>query len=115
MSADAKHQAGSDERDARTSRPASANGSDMRGAYDPGGPPGGSGPTALASDHAGAEDVLDVEGATRLLKIGRNTVYELVARNEIPHRRLGKQIRFSRAAIMRWLDPWSSQGAKERQ
>jgi len=37
----------------------------------------------------------------------------LVARNAIPHRRLGKQIRFSRAAIMRWLDPWSSQGAKE--
>jgi excisionase family DNA binding protein len=59
--------------------------------------------------------VLDVEGAMNLLRIGRNTVYDLVARNEIPHRRLGKQIRFSRAAIMRWLDPWSSQGAKERQ
>jgi hypothetical protein len=25
------------------------------------------------------------------------------------------KIRFSRAAIMRWLDPWSSQGAKEGQ
>ena len=59
--------------------------------------------------------VLDVEDVARLLRIGRNTVYELVGRNEIPHRRLGKQIRFSRAALMRWLDSWSSQGAKERQ
>ncbi len=59
--------------------------------------------------------VLDVEDVARLLRVGRNTVYELVGRNEVPHRRLGKQIRFSRAALMRWLDPWSSQGAKEGQ
>jgi len=71
--------------------------------------------SAAASEAAVLDDVLDVEGAARLLRIGRNTIYELVGRNEIPHRRLGKQIRFSRAAIMRWLDPWSSQGAKEGQ
>ena len=57
--------------------------------------------------------VLDVEDVARLLRVGRNTIYELVGRNEIPSRRLGKQIRFSRAAIMRWLDAWSSRGAKE--
>ena len=51
-----------------------------------------------------AGSVLDVDEVARLLRIGRNTIYELVARNEIPHRRCGKQIRFSRAAIMRWLD-----------
>jgi excisionase family DNA binding protein len=62
-----------------------------------------------------ADEVLDVEDVARLLRVGRNTIYELVGRNEIPHRRLGKQIRFSRAVLMRWLDPWSSQGAKERQ
>jgi excisionase family DNA binding protein len=61
------------------------------------------------------DDVLDVSAASKLLRVGRNTVYELVGRNQIPHRRLGKQIRFSRAAIMRWFDSWSSQGAKERQ
>jgi excisionase family DNA binding protein len=59
--------------------------------------------------------VLDVTEAARLMRVGRNTVYELVGRNQIPHRRLGKQIRFSRAAIMRWLDPWSLQSAKEGQ
>ncbi len=61
------------------------------------------------------DNVLDVEQAARLLRVGRNTIYELVGRNEIPHRRLGKQIRFSRDALMSWLGSWSSQGAKERQ
>jgi excisionase family DNA binding protein len=62
-----------------------------------------------------ADEVIDVEAVARLLRIGRNTVYTLVSRNEIPHRRLGKQIRFHRVAVMQWLATWSSQGAKERQ
>ena len=59
------------------------------------------------------DPVLDVEEVARLLRVGRNTIYELVARNEIPHRRLLKQIRFSRAAVMAWLGPCGrSQGAQ---
>jgi excisionase family DNA binding protein len=50
-----------------------------------------------------ARDVLDVPQVAILLAVGRNTIYALVARNEIPHRRLGKAIRFSRAAVMQWL------------
>ena len=50
-----------------------------------------------------------------MLRVGCNKIYEMVARNEIPHRRFGRRIRFSRAAIMRWLDSWSLQVAKERQ
>ena len=57
-------------------------------------------------------DVLDVPSVARLLNVGRNTVYALVAKNQIPPRRLGKQIRFSRAAVVQWLS-WSWQGAKE--
>jgi excisionase family DNA binding protein len=68
-----------------------------------------------ANDEQPTDAVLDVDETASLLRIGRNTVYDLVGRNEIPHRRLGKQIRFSRRALMRWLDSWSSQGAKERQ
>lgn len=59
-------------------------------------------------------DVLDVPQVASLLSVGRNTIYGLVARNEIPHRRLGKAIRFSRAAVMSWLSSWSSRDAKER-
>ena len=73
-------------------------------------------PVRPANDEQPAPDtVLDVDEVARLLRLGRNTIYELVGRNEIPHRRCGKQIRFSRAAIMRWLASWSSQGAKEGQ
>jgi len=59
-------------------------------------------------------DVLDVAQVASLLAVGRNTIYTLVAKNQIPHRRLGKAIRFSRAAVMSWLSSWSSQDAKER-
>ncbi len=60
-----------------------------------------------------AGDVLSVTDISRLLRVGRNAVYGLVSRNEIPHRRIGKQIRFSRAAVMRWLSSWSLQVAKK--
>lgn len=48
-------------------------------------------------------DVLDVPHVASLLRVGRNTIYALVAKNQIPHRRLGKTIRFSRSAVMSWL------------
>lgn len=59
-------------------------------------------------------DVLDVPQVAHLLGVGRNTIYALVAKNQIPHRRLGKAIRFSRAAVMSWLASWSSRDAEER-
>lgn len=66
-----------------------------------------------AADVDAAGDVLTVDEVAALLKVGRNAVYEAVGRNEIPHRRIGKQIRFSRRALVSWFDSWSSQGAKE--
>ncbi len=72
-------------------------------------------PAVEPSVGVAAEPVLDVDAVAALLRIGRNTIYELVGKNAIPHRRLGKQIRFSRDAIMRWLGSWSWRDAKERQ
>jgi excisionase family DNA binding protein len=60
------------------------------------------------------EDVIDVRAVAKLVHVGRNTLYAMVARDEIPHRRFGRCIRFSRTAVVRWLASWSSQGAKER-
>ncbi len=64
-------------------------------------------------EHDVTDGVLSVEDAASLLHVGRNTIYGLVAQNKIPHRRLGKAIRFSRVALMAWLASWSLQGAKE--
>ena len=48
-------------------------------------------------------DVLTVDQAAALLRVGRNAVYDAVNRGEIPHRRIGKTIRLSRTALIRWL------------
>ena len=68
-----------------------------------------------ATSAESADEVIDVAAVGKMLRIGRNTIYEMVARNEIPHRRFGRRIRFSRTAIMRWLDSWSPRIAKEGQ
>jgi excisionase family DNA binding protein len=51
----------------------------------------------------------------KFLQLGRNAVYDAIGRGEIPHRRIGRAIRLSRAALVRWLGSWSSQDAKEGQ
>ncbi len=50
-----------------------------------------------------APDVLTVEQVAELLGLGRNTVYDAAARNEIPHRRVGRRLLFSRSAVLEWL------------
>jgi len=75
--------------------------------------------TPLATPNSGPinvddRDVLDVPQVAQLLGVGRNTIYTLVGKNQIPHRRLGKAIRFSRAGVMSWLASWSSRDAEER-
>lgn len=59
------------------------------------------------------DDVLTVEQAMALLKIGRRAIYTAVGRNQIPHRRVGRHIRFSRSALILWLGSWSSQVAQK--
>jgi len=101
MSADIEHAAGTQASNAATKAdPEGTNTAPSAGSYDPG---SGSNrneaaPVANANQTTAVNEVIDVERVARLLHVGRNTVYALVARNVIPHRRLGKQIRFSRAA-----------------
>lgn len=62
----------------------------------------------------GGEDVLTVAEAAQLLKVGRNALYDAIGRGEVPHRRIGKNIRLSRAALMRWLGSWALERAEEQ-
>lgn len=48
-------------------------------------------------------EVMDLEAAAEFLKLGVRTLRSLVARNEIPYRRLGRQLRFSRSILTAWL------------
>ena len=61
---------------------------------------------------AEVDDVMTVVEAAKFLKIGRNALYDAVARGAVPCRRIGKKaIRFSRAALLAWLD--SARGAEQ--
>ena len=62
------------------------------------------------------DEVLDARGVMTLLGLGRNAIYAACARNEIPHRRIGKVLRFRKSAVMRWLDSCGrSRSAQEGQ
>jgi excisionase family DNA binding protein len=60
---------------------------------------------ALDFDHeVDQQDVFTVEEAARFLRIGRNQMYAAIMRREVPHARIGRTIRLSRTAIVRWLE-----------
>lgn len=48
-------------------------------------------------------DVMRAVEVAAFLEVGRNTVYEGAGRGEIPCRRVGRRILFSRAALVAWL------------
>jgi excisionase family DNA binding protein len=56
---------------------------------------------------AGKEEVLTVKEMARYLRCHVSTLYRLVDRGDIPHFRLGSDIRFRRSLIEKWLDKQS--------
>lgn len=48
-------------------------------------------------------EVLDVAGASALLRVSPRTVREQVRRGRLPGRRIGREWRFSRQALLDWL------------
>lgn len=48
-------------------------------------------------------EVMIVEEAADFLRVGRNQLYDAVGRGDLPHGRIGKTIRLSRSALVRWL------------
>ncbi|MCE9575703.1 MAG: helix-turn-helix domain-containing protein [Deltaproteobacteria bacterium] len=48
-------------------------------------------------------EVMDADQVAALLRVNRKTVYDYAGRGQIPCRRLGKRMLFSRTALMAWL------------
>lgn len=59
-------------------------------------------------------DVLTAEQAAQLLQISSKTVKRRAQLGEIPGRRVGNQWRFSRQALIDWLDPDGSCASPRR-
>ena len=67
----------------------------------------------MSDESALADDVLTVVEAAAFLHVGRNQLDNAIGRNQIPHRRIGKTIRLSRRALVRWLDSCGRADAQE--
>ncbi|MGH7882899.1 MAG: helix-turn-helix domain-containing protein [Candidatus Dormibacteraceae bacterium] len=50
------------------------------------------------------EDLLKVEDVRRILKVGRSTVYELIARQELTAVHIGRLVRVPRTALKFWIE-----------
>ena len=57
----------------------------------------------LRTPSALPKDVLNADEVAELLRVDRKTVYDAAGRGHLPHRRLGKRLVFSRAALLNWL------------
>jgi excisionase family DNA binding protein len=51
-------------------------------------------------DHA---EVMSADEVAAFLRVDRKTVYDYAGRGEIPFRRLGRRLLFSRSALVSWL------------
>ncbi len=57
--------------------------------------------------------ILDVCGAAELLNVSSDTVYRLAREAAIPARKVGRQWRFSKVALLAWLGDDASARATE--
>lgn len=57
--------------------------------------------------HQLTEPLLDANEAARLLRVPRSTVYELVRSRGLPHARIGRHLRFTRADLGTWVSDHS--------
>jgi excisionase family DNA binding protein len=49
------------------------------------------------------EEILDVDGAARVLGVSTRTVYNLARKGEIPAMRVGREWRFARKNLVDWV------------
>lgn len=60
----------------------------------------GVGESALALE----EPLLNADEAANLLHVPRSTLYELVRSRHLPHVRVGRGLRFTRAGLSAWVE-----------
>jgi excisionase family DNA binding protein len=49
-------------------------------------------------------DILTTRDLQEALPLGKNSIYQLVRREDFPARRLGRKILVSKKALLRWLE-----------
>lgn len=49
------------------------------------------------------DEVLTIREASQFLRIGKTTLYKLARKEEIPARKVGREWRFVKSELIRWL------------
>ena len=49
-------------------------------------------------------DIMTVTEGAAFLRISRTSLYDAIGRGEVPHRKIGRQIRLSKVALVKWLE-----------
>ena len=72
---------------------------------------------SIASAPQLTEPLLDANEAARLLKVPRSTLYELVRSRGLPHVKVGRALRFTRADLGYWIaaNSYGRRAASRRQ
>jgi len=52
---------------------------------------------------AGPDEIMDIDGLSRYLKVSKSTLYKLAQHGGLPGQKVGKQWRFHKSAIDEWL------------
>lgn len=65
----------------------------------------------MADTDAFFDNVLTYQDLTQKLKLSKRALERLVSKSEIPHKRIGRQVRFYWPDIVKWL---SQNGARQR-
>lgn len=53
-------------------------------------------------DKDNQDEIMTVAELAAFLRLRENTIYELAAAGKIPCLRIGKSVRFSKSAVLRW-------------
>jgi excisionase family DNA binding protein len=61
-------------------------------------------------DYSAHGDVVTADEAAGILAVSRWSLYAAANRHEVPHRRLGRRMLFSRRALLLWLEGASPRG-----
>lgn len=61
------------------------------------------------SFHRLEDPVLTIPEVARYLKISKSKIYDLVSRKEIPHLKIGRNVRIRQADLQRWMEEQTTQ------
>ncbi len=61
------------------------------------------------SFHRLEDPILTIPEVARYLKMSKSKVYSLVAREEIPHLKIGRSVRIRRKDLQAWMEKQSNQ------